>query len=197
MTGPLALHWDKVSNGERGKGWRDHLNDLLTLPFCSPLRLNQAGDLPHSNGRLSRRYLLQLITAVRLRKLQAWTYTHHDPTKGENAALLRRAFRSGLTVNISTESAEAADRAIAASLPTGADVPGVRPFRAAPGKPFAAVKAHLKLGGQELTLPVKRNAKSVTFKLKLKPGRDELWAKFTNAEGVPMGAFYSYVTKIE
>ena len=90
-----------------------------------------------------------------------------------------------------------ADRAIAASLPTGAYVPGVRPFRAAPGKPFAAVKAHLKLGGQELTLPVKRNAKSVTFKLKLKPGRDELWAKFTNAEGVPMGAFYSYVTKIE
>ena len=90
-----------------------------------------------------------------------------------------------------------ADRAIAASLPTGSDVPGVRPFRAAPGKPFAAVKAHLKLGGQELTLPVKRNAKSVTFKLKLKPGRDELWAKFTNAEGVPMGAFYSYVTKIE
>jgi len=90
-----------------------------------------------------------------------------------------------------------ADRAIAASLPAGADVPGARPFRAAPGKPFAAVKAHLKLGGQELTLPVKRNAKSVTFKLKLKPGRDELWAKFTNAEGVPMGAFYSYVTKIE
>jgi len=59
------------------------------------------------------------------------------------------------------------------------------------------VKAHLKLGGQELTLPVKPNAKSATFKLKLKPGRDELWAKFTDADGVPMGAFYAYVTKLK
>jgi len=90
-----------------------------------------------------------------------------------------------------------ADAAIGASLPAGADVPGVRPFRAAPGKPFSAVKAHLILGGQEFTLPVKPNAKSVTFKLKLKPGRDELWAKFTDAEDVPMGAFYGYVTKLE
>ena len=75
-----------------------------------------------------------------------------------------------------------ADAAITASMKAGADVPGVTPFRAVDGKPFAAAKA-LKLGGQELTLPVKPNAKSVTFKLKLKPGRDELWAKFTDAEG--------------
>ena len=89
-----------------------------------------------------------------------------------------------------------ADAAITASMKAGADVPGVTPFRAVDGKPFAAAKAHLKLGGQELTLPVKPNAKSVTFKLKLKPGRDELWAKFTDAEGTPMGAFYAYVTKL-
>ena len=89
-----------------------------------------------------------------------------------------------------------ADRAITADLAAGADVPGVRAFRAHPGKPFAAVKAHLKLGGKELTLPVKEGDKSVTFKLKLKPGRDELWAKFTDAAGVPMGAFYAYVTKV-
>jgi len=87
--------------------------------------------------------------------------------------------------------------AITAELKAGADVPGVTPFRAHPGKFFGAVKAHLKLGGQDLTLPVKQGAKSVTFKLKLEPGRDELWAKFTDADGVPMGAFYAYVTKVE
>ena len=87
--------------------------------------------------------------------------------------------------------------AITAQLKAGSDVPGVTPFRAHPGKPFGATKAHLKLGGQELTMPVKVGAKSVTFKLKLKPGRDELWAKFTDAEGIPMGAFYAYVTKVE
>jgi len=85
---------------------------------------------------------------------------------------------------------------ITAELKAGADVPGVTPFRAVPGKFFGATKAHLKLGGQDLTLPVKQGAKSVTFKLKLKPGRDELWAKFTDADGVPMGAFYAYVTKV-
>ena len=86
---------------------------------------------------------------------------------------------------------------ITAELKAGADVPGVTPFRAHPGKFFGAVKAHLKLGGQELALPVKQGAKSVTFELKLKPGRDELWAKFTDADGVPMGAFYAYVTKVK
>jgi arylsulfatase B len=85
---------------------------------------------------------------------------------------------------------------ITAELKAGADVPGVTPFRAVPGKFFGATKAHLKLGGQDLTLPVKQGAKSVTFKLKLKPGRDELWAKFTDADDVPMGAFYAYVTKL-
>jgi arylsulfatase B len=90
-----------------------------------------------------------------------------------------------------------ADMAITAWLPAGADVPGVRPFRAAPGKSFAAVKAHLKLGGQKLTLPVKPIDKGVTFKLNLEPGRDELWAKFTDAAGTPMGAFYAYVTRLQ
>ena len=90
-----------------------------------------------------------------------------------------------------------ADRGITASLKAGADVPGVTPFRAVPGRSFAAVKAHLKLGGQELTLPVTPGAHSVTFKLNLEPGRDQLWAKFTDAKGTPMGAFYAYVTKVK
>ena len=123
MLGPLALHWDKVSNGERGKGWRDHLADLATLPVFSPLRLNQSGDIPHSGGRISRRYLVALLQVIKKRKLQAWTYTHHDLAKGENAELLRRAFRSGLTINVSTETVEAADAAIAAGLPATITVP--------------------------------------------------------------------------
>ncbi len=90
-----------------------------------------------------------------------------------------------------------ADRAITADLEAGADVPGVKAFRAVKGKPFGAVKAHLKLGGKELMLPVKEGANGVTFKLNLKPGRDELWAKFTDEAATPMGAFYAYVTKVE
>ena len=86
--------------------------------------------------------------------------------------------------------------AITASLVAGANVPGVKPFRAVPGKPFRAVKAHLKLAGKELIQPIKSTDRSVLFRLRLKPGRDELWAKFIDADGIPMGAFYAYVSKV-
>ena len=86
--------------------------------------------------------------------------------------------------------------AITASLVAGANVPGVKPFRAVPGKPFRAVQAYLKLAGKELIQPIKSTDRSVLFRLRLKPGRDELWAKFIDAEGIPMGAFYAYVSKV-
>ena len=117
QSGPLALHWRKVSTGERGVGWRQHLADLASLPVGSPLRLNQAGDIVHTAGRISRRYLSALSDVVKRRGFKAWTYTHHDPAKGENAALIRAAQRSGLTINVSTETEAAADRAVAAGLP--------------------------------------------------------------------------------
>jgi hypothetical protein len=117
-SGPLALHWAAVSNGSRSSEWRKHLNDLESLPFGSPLRLNQAGDLVASaSGRLSRAFLNGLLAVVKARKLQAWTYTHHDHTVGDNGKLLRRANRQGLRVNVSTETEESADLAIASGLP--------------------------------------------------------------------------------
>lgn len=85
---------------------------------------------------------------------------------------------------------------ITGSLEPGEDVPGDKAFRAAPGVAFAAVKAHLKLGGKEQVKAVNGNAAGVKFTVDLKPGRDELWAKFTDAEGTPMGAFYAYVKKV-
>lgn len=117
QSGPLALHWRKVSTGERGVDWQQHLADLASLPTGSPLRLNQAGDLVNTAGRISRRYLTALSEVIKRRALKAWTYTHHDPASGENAALIRRAQRSGLTINVSTETESAADRAVAAGLP--------------------------------------------------------------------------------
>ena len=114
---PLSLHFDRVTRGERGVGWREHLADLATLPQGGKLRINVAGDLPHTLGRLSRRYLVALFAVIKSRGLKAWTYTHHDPANGDNAALIRRAQKSGLTINVSTETEAAADRAVAAGLP--------------------------------------------------------------------------------
>ena len=120
---PLSLHFDRVTRGERGVGWREHLADIATLPQGGKLRINVAGDLPHTLGRLSRRYLVALFAVIKSRGLKAWTYTHHDPANGDNAALIRRAQKSGLTINVSTETVAAADAAIAAGLPATITVP--------------------------------------------------------------------------
>mgnify|MGYP003138068406 FL=1 len=118
MNGHLGMHWNAVSNGSRSSEWRDHLNDLASLPFGSPIRFNQAGDLvAGKTGRLSRAFMNGLMAVVKARRLQAWSYTHHDYTVGENARLLRRANREGLRINVSTETEESADRAIALGLP--------------------------------------------------------------------------------
>lgn len=85
---------------------------------------------------------------------------------------------------------------IAASLPAGAPVPGARAFRTEPGAGFPAVKASLKLGGRELVKSFEVGATSVSFRLPLEPGTDELWAKFIDAEGNEMGAYYAYVRKL-
>ena len=116
-SGPLALHWSAVSDGRRSKQWKDHLDDLLSLPFGSPLRLNQAGDLVANSGKLSRAFINGLLAVIKARRLQAWTYTHHDHTIGDNAKLLRRANRGGFRINVSTETEESADLAIALGFP--------------------------------------------------------------------------------
>jgi arylsulfatase A-like enzyme len=90
---------------------------------------------------------------------------------------------------------EEADTAISAGLPPGEAVPGVAANRTNPGRAIEITKAHLKLGGEELTKPVKKGDKSATFDIHLEPGQDELWAKFTGPGGNEVGAFYAYVTK--
>tara|TARA_R100000278_G_scaffold89519_1_gene68306 strand:- start:277 stop:855 length:579 start_codon:yes stop_codon:yes gene_type:complete len=118
MNGHLGMHWNAVSNGSRSSEWRKHLDDLASLPYGSPIRFNQAGDLvAGATGRLSRAFMNGLVAVVKARRLQAWSYTHHDYLIGENARLLRRANREGLRINVSTETEESADRAIASGLP--------------------------------------------------------------------------------
>ena len=88
------------------------------------------------------------------------------------------------------------DAPIAAAIEAGADVPGVQAYRAITGKAFPAVKAHLKLGGKELEQEIPEGATNVKFRLPLKPGNDELWARFTDRKGNECGAYYAYVRKL-
>lgn len=114
-SGPLALHWREVTNGNRGDKLFDFLEKIRSLMPDQLWRHNQAGDLPHVAGKISRRFIKAIVDANRGRR--GFTYTHHDLHKGENLALVRYANRSGFRINISTESESAADSAVAAGLP--------------------------------------------------------------------------------
>jgi hypothetical protein len=114
-SGPLLLHWRKVTEGLRGVTFSDFLSSLLSLESGRLFRHNQAGDLPHTTGRISRAFIRRIVASVQ--HLKAFTYTHHDIKLGENLQLLKYANRNGFTINLSTESESAADDAIAAGLP--------------------------------------------------------------------------------
>jgi len=120
-SGPLNLHWLKVTNGERGDNFQTFLGKLKELPAGSAFRHNQAGDLPHNLGKISRTFVRKMVESTA--HLRAYTYTHHNLQLGENLQLLRYANRNGFTINVSCESEAQVDDAIAADLPAVLVVP--------------------------------------------------------------------------
>jgi len=118
---PLKFHWDKLDSGDRGVPMAEFFRLIAALPPTQFWRHNVVGDLVATGGRLSRRFLRGLIAANRGRR--GYTYTHHRLALGENLALIRQANRQGFTVNVSTETEAAADRAVAAGLPAVVAVP--------------------------------------------------------------------------
>ena len=118
---PLKIHWDAVTNGERGQPLPQFLDHIEALPEDQLWRHNQGGDFPHTSGRISRRFVRRMISANKGKR--GYTYTHHDLNKGENLALIRQANRQGFAVNVSTETELAADAAISAGLPAVLAVP--------------------------------------------------------------------------
>ncbi len=88
------------------------------------------------------------------------------------------------------------DAAIAAALPSGADVPGVQAYRARPGKAFQAVKATISIGGQNLETDVEPGSKEVVFTLQLAAGVTRLSSRFHAADGKEIGGYYAYVKRL-
>ncbi|TWT63757.1 arylsulfatase [Rubinisphaera italica] len=90
---------------------------------------------------------------------------------------------------------EEADQPIGASLPPGADVPGVKPYRAHPGVAIKPVKVTLQIGDIVKTKTVNADETEVTFQLDLKPETTTMSAIFTTDKGEEYGAYYAYVEK--
>jgi hypothetical protein len=119
-SGPLAIHWRKVSSGERGASWEQYCDQVEHLPAGTVWRHAQAGDLPHNDGIIDRQKLIRLARANK-GKL-AIAYTHHVPDI-ENTASLRLAARLGFTVNLSANSLGHADQLFRKYLPVTVVLP--------------------------------------------------------------------------
>ena len=114
-SGPLRLHWGKVSSGERGEGHSDFLESIKKLPASQLWRHNQAGDLPGKSERINSRELKRLVTASKGK--QGFTYTH-KPVEGDShtARYNRIAIRANncadFTINLSANGVDHADKLV-------------------------------------------------------------------------------------
>ena len=115
-SGPLALHWRKVSDGERGTDWRGLCTFVKRLPDRQLWRHNQAGDIPHDgDGQIDGSLLGELVRANKGKR--GFTYTHHKLDVGFNTYYIATANQLGFTINVSTESKAAAVAAFRKGLP--------------------------------------------------------------------------------
>lgn len=113
-SGPLSFHWSKVTSGERGTDWKGFLSRVREIPKDSLWRFNQAGDLPHLNGRINTVMLRSLTLANKGKR--GYGYTHHILST-HNIKALRAANDNGFTVNVSTNHIGEVDKAMESGLP--------------------------------------------------------------------------------
>jgi hypothetical protein len=118
--GPLNMHWNKVSNADRGTTWQTFLDTIATLPEGQIWRHNQAGDLPGDNDAIAPDLLAQLVKANSGRR--GFTYTHKPVLNSQrgpvaaNRRAIARANQKGFTVNLSANGLNHADKLAALNV---------------------------------------------------------------------------------
>ena len=108
-SGPLKLHWDKVTRKERGDDWSTFIDKIKELPTGSKWRHNQAGDLPGDMEKLDAEKCIQLAKANKGKR--GFTYTHYDVLDNfQNAITVNIMNHLGFTVNVSANNLDHADQ---------------------------------------------------------------------------------------
>jgi hypothetical protein len=104
-SGPLALHWNAVSLGQRGTDWGVFCDSIQSLPDSQLWRHNQAGDLPGDGHTVDPVALGELVRANIGKR--GFTYSHYRDS--ESLRWIRAANAWGFTVNLSGNSLRDAD----------------------------------------------------------------------------------------
>jgi hypothetical protein len=113
-SGPLALHWRKITDGVRGDSFNDFLDKIEALPLGQLWRHNQAGDLPGDGIEINGAVLGDLVKVNKGKK--GFTYTHYDPNIGDNAKYIKGCNDYGFTVNLSANTPSHADQLAALGI---------------------------------------------------------------------------------
>ena len=108
------LNWKKIDRGERGTDWVSFCTKVSDLEAGTLWKHNTAGDLPHKRGIINRGRM-SLLTRANEGK-RGFTYTHHDPALGNNAATIKTANDDGFTINLSANSPHHADELLALGI---------------------------------------------------------------------------------
>lgn len=105
--GPLAIHWRKVTQGDRGMPWADFCQSISALPNGQLWRHNAAGDLIGAGESIDPVALGELVAANQGKR--GFTYTHktNDPA---NFQWIKAANEWGFTVNMSANDLHHADQ---------------------------------------------------------------------------------------
>jgi len=108
-AGPLAMHWQKVTAGERGDTWQVFLGKVRNMKADTLWRHNQAGDLAGDGDTLDTKANIELAQANEGKR--GWTYTHYDVLdNGLNRAVVKQMNGMGFVVNLSGNNLAHADR---------------------------------------------------------------------------------------
>lgn len=108
MGGPQAMHWRKVTSGERGDAWSTFCDKVRDLPDGQLWRHNVSGDLPGVDERINGAMLRKLTRANEGKR--GFTYTHKLPGVASNAKHIKEANAGGFTVNLSANNLREADK---------------------------------------------------------------------------------------
>lgn len=96
-SGPLALHWNAVSDGSRGTDWGTFCETISALPEGQLWRHNQAGDLPGDGETVDPVALGELVKANAGKR--GFTYSHYRDAA--SLQWIKHANQLGFTVNLS------------------------------------------------------------------------------------------------
>lgn len=106
-SGPLGMHWAKVTAGSRGLSLANFAKEISNLPPGQLWRHNQAGDLPGNGTTIDLKGLTKIVTANINKK--GFTYTHYPTSKKANRDAIAWANSLGFTINLSGNNLDHAD----------------------------------------------------------------------------------------